>query len=289
MDNLDTYRGLGADELERQYNPRVAVPGYADNLARHKAASEAARARLKPKLDVPYGGGPKATLDIFAPAKAAGAPIQLFFHGGYWRNLDKSDFSFIAEPLVAAGAVVAMVNYALCPAVSLDHVVAQTVESIVWMARHAAAHGGDPGRLYVAGNSAGAHLAAMALTYDWRRENLPADLIKGGVAITGIYDIAPVIDTSVNADVKLTAASAWRNSPMFRPLRPGTRLVIAVGAKETAEWRRQAVDYAAVAGANGARVSFHEIPGANHFSITETLADPSSTLTRATLAQMGLA
>ncbi|MBM3596783.1 MAG: alpha/beta hydrolase [Alphaproteobacteria bacterium] len=288
-----TYRGMPVEELERQYNPRIAVPDYADYLERHKATSAAVRNTLKPRLDIRYGEGPKSTLDIFRPTSAksasGGLPIQLFFHGGYWRNLDKSDFSFVAVPLVAAGAMVVVVNYDLCPSVSLDEVVAQAYASIAWTARHAAEHGGDPARIFISGNSAGAHLVAMAAAREWRRDGLPSDLIKGAAAITGIFDIAPVLDISVNADIRLDAASAWRNSPMYRPPRAGLRLLVAVGANETAEWKRQSIDYAALARAAGAEVTFMEIPGANHFSISEPLADSAGTLSRAIIGQMGLA
>ncbi|MBM3571259.1 MAG: alpha/beta hydrolase [Alphaproteobacteria bacterium] len=286
---VTTYRGQPAEELERQYNPRIAVPNFAEILARHQSSSAAARALLEPKLDVRYGPGPKATLDLFKPTRADLAPTLLFFHGGYWRNLDKSDYSLVAPPLVAAGALVILVNYDLCPTVSLDHVVEQTYESIAWTARHAVSLGADADRIYVAGNSAGAHLAAMAAARDWRCDGLPVDLIKGCVAITGIYDIAPVLDISVNADIRLDGGGAWRNSPMFRPPRPGSHLVVAVGAEETSEWQRQAVDYAAVARANGVEVFFDQVAGANHFSITENLNDRNDRLVRATLALMALA
>ena len=173
-----TYRNLPPETLELEFNPRATARNIDERLAASAAASAETRARLDCVLDVRYGPGEKETLDIF-PAASPGAPVQLFIHGGYWRAMDKSDYSFIADVFQPAGATTVVINYDLCPAVTLDTIVEQSNRSIAWTWRNIADHGGDPDRLYVSGNSAGGHLTAMALAHDWTADGLPADVIKG--------------------------------------------------------------------------------------------------------------
>ena len=220
------FLGYRQEELERQFNPRVAVPNHGEQIAARSEASARVRERLKAELDLRYGPGPKETLDIF-PAAVDSAPVQLYVHGGYWRANDKSDVSFMAEPLVAAGATVVLINHDLCPDVGVGDIVEQVRRAIAWTYRHKAEHGGDPDQIYISGNSAGAHLCAMALAHDWEAKGLPADLIKGATLITGVYDLEPVLHISVNQDVRLDPEAARRLSPMFlpprRPLPPRNR------------------------------------------------------------------
>ena len=178
-----TYRNLSPEALELEFNPRAVARNLDERLAASAAASAETRARLDCVLDVRYGPGENETLDIFPAASAGsdrGAPVQLFIHGGYWRAMDKSDYSFIADVFQPAGATTVVINYDLCPAVTLDTIVEQSNRSIAWTWRNIADYGGDPECLYVSGNSAGGHLTAMALAHDWEAEGLPADLIKGG-------------------------------------------------------------------------------------------------------------
>ena len=141
------------EKLEAHLNPRLAVPDFADHLARYETMSAAARQRLEGKLDLPYGASPLERLDVF-PAATAGAPLHIFIHGGYWRALDKSQHSLVAEPLVAAGICTVLINYDLCPAVTLDRIVEQCGEAIAWTFRNAREFGADPARLTLSGHSA---------------------------------------------------------------------------------------------------------------------------------------
>ena len=282
------YAHLSDEEIEANYNPRTAVKGFETHLAEYLARSAAARERLGGRLDVPYGPTPLQTLDVF-PAAAPGAPINVFIHGGYWRALDKSDVSFVAEPLVAAGATAVSLNYDLCPAVTLDEVVAQVRAAVAWVWRHADELGGDRDRLFVSGHSAGGHLAVMALAHDWAgAEGLPRDAIKGVVSVSGIYDLAPVPRVSVNADIGLDGETARRNSPLLTPPDAVAPLLLAYGEHESAGWIRQSLDFHAECTAHGIDCALLEVSGVDHFSITYTLADPASPLCRAVLAQMEL-
>ena len=281
--------GVGDDELERHLNPRIAVPDFEAHLADYAARSARSRARLETVLDLPFGESPPERLDVF-PAAAAGAPVQVFVHGGYWRALDKSDHSFVAEALVAAGATVVSINYDLCPAVTLDRIVAQTRAAVAWTYRNIADYGGDPERLFLSGHSAGAHLAVMALLEDWpAAHGLPPDPIKGVTAISGVYDLAPVCRLSVNADIRLTAEMAARNSPTLHPPRRALPMLLAVGAEEPAGWIAQTTGYRRAYEASAGPAGFLEIPGRNHFSVLYDLADPDTALCRAVLEQMSLA
>ena len=215
-----TYRNLSPEALELEFNPRATAKNLEERIAAGAAASAAARARLDCVLDVRYGPGEKETLDIF-PAADPGAPVLLFIHGGYWRAMDKSDYSFIADVFQPAGATTVVINYDLCPAVTLDTIVEQSNRSIAWTWRNVAGYGGDPDRLYVSGNSAGGHLTAMALAHDWTADGLPADVIEGAAPITGVFDCEPVLDITVNEEVRLDPEAARRLSPLRKPAAAG--------------------------------------------------------------------
>ena len=222
---------LSDAEINRQFMPRLAVPDHESWLAAHAELSETARRTLPCHLDIPYGETPLQKLDIF-PAARAPAPVQVYFHGGYWRALDKSTYRFMALSMAPAGIATVLVNYDLCPAVTLDDIVGQTIAAVAWVYRHGADHGCDPRRLYVSGNSAGAHLAAMALAQDWRAQGLPADLIKGACCITGIYDLAPVLRIDANAEIRLTARHG-------RPQQPAHAAAAGEAARDRRRRRRR--------------------------------------------------
>jgi arylformamidase len=280
---------LSDAEINRQFMPRLAVPDHETWLAAHAEMSEAARRTLPCRLDLPYGDTALQKLDIFPAARApTPAPVQVYFHGGYWRALDKSTYSFMALSMAPAGIATVLVNYDLCPAVTLDAIVGQTIAAIAWVFRNGAAYGCDPERLYVSGNSAGAHLAAMALAQDWRARGLPADLVKGACCITGIYDLAPVLRIDANAEIRLQPEMVARNSPLSLPLPAKPPVIVAVGADETPLWIKQSTDYAAMLRAQGVATELMIIPDAHHFSITRSLGDPEGVLPRAIRRQMGV-
>jgi arylformamidase len=278
---------LTDDEINRQFMPRLAVPDHEEWLAAHAQLGEVARQTLACHIDVPYGDSPLQALDIF-PAVRALAPAQIYFHGGYWRSLDKSTYRFMALSMAPSGVATVLVNYDLCPAVTLDDIVRQTIAAVAWVCRNGAAYGCDPRRLYVSGNSAGAHLAAMALAHDWTAEGLPADLIKGACCITGIYDLTPVLRIEANAEIRLKPEMVARNSPMSLPLPAKPPVIVAVGADETPLWIKQSTDYADMLRAHGVPTELMIIPRVHHFSITRSLGDPQGTLPKAIRRQMGL-
>ncbi|MEO8312160.1 MAG: alpha/beta hydrolase [Caldimonas sp.] len=280
--------GPSPEWLDAQYNSRARIPEHLAILREWDERSHHARASLACELDLAYGSTPSERLDIFTP-KASGAPVLVYLHGGYWRALDKRDQSFVAPPFVAAGAMVVLPNYALCPAVTVEHIVLQMVQALAWVWRHAAGHGGDPARIVVAGHSAGGHLAAMMLACDWPAvaPDLPADLVKSALAISGVFELEPLRHAPFLApDLNLDAASARRLSPALMPA-PRGRLVAVVGADESEEFRRQSAAIAAGWG-SGAVPVCEEVPARHHMNVLHELAEPSSRTHRLALQLLGL-
>ena len=272
---------------EAGYNVRRRHPDFEDYFAVWESESARVRDSLDCILDVRYGAGPNMTADLF-PAPAGGAPIQVFIHGGYWRAMDKDMHSFPAEGFVAAGAAAVSINYALAPAVTLDTIIEQCRTAFEWVADNAGRLNGDPDRIFVSGHSAGGHLTGTMLCTDWAARGRPADLVKGGTAISGVFDLAPIIETSINDDARLDAAAAARNSPIHNLPTTGVPLIAAVGAAETAAFIAQNRAFAEAWQARGFPATIMEIEDLHHFNVVLELGRPGSALTQAALAQMGL-
>jgi arylformamidase len=265
--------------LDAQYNNRARVPDHAKYLARCAEASALSRAQSPgAAFDLAYGTGPAETLDLF-PAAQPGAPILVFLHGGYWRSLGKGDFSFVAPAFNAAGATVVVPDYALCPAVTIEHICLQLVRAVEWLWRHAGDFGADPRRIALAGHSAGGHLAAMLLSGRWKQvaDDLPPQPFAGALSISGLYDLEPLRHTPfLQPDLRLTPASVARLSPAFFP-RPKGRLYTVVGALESEEFLRQNQLIRDVWGPTAVPVC-ETVPGRNHFDVLDSLVDPAGRL-----------
>ena len=255
------------EAFEAEYNIRRRHPESPQHYARYAADSAAARARLAGRLDLAYGNAPGERLDFF-PAAASDAPLLLFIHGGYWRALDKRDFSFIAPPFVAAAIAVALINYDLTPGVTVEEIVAQTQRGIRWIA-DAAELPFDRRRIVVAGHSAGGQLTAMALAAE------PALPIAAGIALSGVFDLVPLLKTNVNEQLRLDESRARRLSPQHQPRPDRAPALIAVGGGETAGFIGQSQDFAAALGLT-ARV----YPGLDHYTIMSAVADFASAVHR---------
>lgn len=273
--------------LDAQYDARAAIPDAAAVIARWAEASAVARdGSPAARLDLAYGDGPLRTLDVFpatatAPVIAAPAPVLVFLHGGYWRSRDKSEFSFVAPALNAAGAAVVLPNYALCPAASVEQAALDAAAALAWTWRHAASFGGDPGRIVVAGHSAGGHLAAMLLAARWAdvAADLPREPLAGALAISGLFDLEPLRHTTfLQPDLRLTPESVARLSPACFP-RPGTAapLYAVAGGDESEAFIAQTRRIRAAWGPGAVPVC-ETLAGANHLSVLNGLADPAARL-----------
>ena len=272
-------------ELETQYNARAAVPEHVDILEDWKRRSEALRARLPCRLDLAYAEGARCRVDLFT-VEPAGAPLHVYLHGGYWQRGERREFHFVAEGLCAHGVNVALVGYDLCPAVPIDAIVDQARRALAWLWRNADALGFDAGRIQVCGHSAGGHLAAMLMATRWPEvdADLPDEPIQSGLAISGLYALEPLVRTSINEAVGMSAADARRASPALLPRSARAPLALAVGECESAEFHRQA----RLLAERWPGAGMLEVPGANHFTVVESLAAGGVLLERA-LALIGRA
>lgn len=279
------YRGWDRAELDRQLNLRARWPEHAAFFARWAREGAAARAALNGHLDLAYGPTEGQRLDLFLPASArrGPAPLLAFIHGGYWQSLDKGDFSALARPFVESGIAFASLNYDLAPAVALPEIVAQVRRALVWLHGRVTRHGLDPARLFVAGHSAGGHLAALALATDWPalEPGLPADLVKGACSVSGVYDLEPLRLSYHQEILRLDPATVARFSPVRRvPARAGP-LICAVGAEETEEFLRQQDEFVAAWRARGGAARVVDLPDRHHFSAIDALGEADHPLFKA--------
>jgi arylformamidase len=281
------WDGLDPAEHERQYNPQVSVPDFKLCQVRREAPNAAARARLRCVPDIAYGPHPLHGVDVY-PAAAPGAPVHVFFHGGYWRMQDKRNFAFVAAALVDAGICAVVANYALCPAVTLDGVVDSAIRATEWTRQHIADHGGDPARITLSGHSAGAHLAAAVLATDWTARGHPADGVAGAVLLSGIYDPAPAALTSVDADIRLTPDLIARHDYERLPPRVRCPVWVVAGGLEPWHWIDQSFRYAHHLRRHGGDPGVVVSPGFHHFDIIDQYMDPASDVMRAVRAVAGI-
>jgi arylformamidase len=280
------YRNYDQAELDRQYTARTGAPDWEECVARMSAESARVRRELTTLFDVAYGPTAAEKLDIF-PAARTPAPVLVFIHGGYWRMLSKDDVSLYAETFVSAGVHFVAVNYALAPGASIDEIVHQNRTALAWVWHHAAEFGGDRDRIFVAGRSAGGHLVGMMLASGWRAQfGLPDDLIKGGCAVSGLFDLEPVRLSYVNEWARLDADSARHNSPMLHLPEVGCPLILAYGERETDEFKRQSEIYAEAWKSKGWICSLIELSGHHHFSSMESMNDSDDPVTSRLLANI---
>jgi len=273
---------------ESAYNPRLAVPEFASHFERWRRKAKEARDALSGYLDVPYGAHPMQKVDIFR-AKGQSRALLLFIHGGYWRALDKSDHSFVAAPFVDRGVTVALINYALCPAVHVQDIVLQVLQGCAWAYRNGNNFGAPDGKLFVAGHSAGGHLAAMTLAAQWPKfaPDLPNKIVQAGLSLSGVFDVEPIMHTpSINVDVRFTPGEVKRVSPASLPPATDAPLYTAVGGKEQEGFQHQheliRQRWKAVA------KDALPCPDDNHFTILDRFADRDSALFKGALRMMGL-
>jgi arylformamidase len=284
---------VAAPSLEGEYNIRARHPDHQTVRDGWATASARAKANLEWREDMRYGAEPRQTLDLF-PARAAASPLLIFIHGGYWRSNEKTNYGFIAEPVIAHGGAQANINYGLAPDYSVGEIIAHARDAVIWLYCNEAAGNFDRRKIYVAGHSAGGHsagghLAAELAATDWQAEDLPANVIQGITAISGLFDLAPLIETSINNELKLDRESARQFSPLFRLPRSGTALTVAVGGGETDEFLRQSRLYAEQCRVAGQDCELLSCADLNHYTVLSQLVDANAPLSQALLRQMGLA
>lgn len=266
-------------QIDAQYNPSLTLADPNAPGRHFVEMSQKARDTLRCTLDVPFGPTRAETLDIF-PAERPNAPVFVFIHGGYWRALSSKEFSSAALGLQARGITTVVINYALCPFVTIDEITRQTRAALAWVVRNIANHGGDPSRIGIGGHSAGGHLTAMALQTAWEEDyGLPQDPFAAALLFSGLYDIAPLRYSYLQPMIQLDEGVIRRNSPAFgvRPCK--TPVWITWGGDESSEFARQSTIYHQAWTVAGNTGELRAIPQTNHFTVIGGLEDPHSAVT----------
>lgn len=276
---------MAAIDYEAEYNLRARVPEHPEHFAQWARDAEDYRAETLKRgcaeLGLSYGDTPRQTIDLFLPDAGEGAPLALFIHGGYWRSLDPSMFSHMARGLNGRGFAVAVMGYDLCPIVTIADIIEQARRACVFLWQRF-------GRKFlVYGHSAGGHLTAAMVATDWQAlyPKAPPDLVPAGYAVSGVFDLTPLVSVSMNQDLRLDAEEARRVSPLFWPVAPGRLFDAVVGDEESGEFKRQSQTLEQTWYARKAETNYEVLPG-NHFVVIDPLTDPASAMV-ARLAQLG--
>ena len=264
-------------ELDQAYDQRPWAPTMDETLAANIAASEAARGRLPHEIGIPYGPTADEVVDVF-PAATANAPVHVFVHGGRWLRRIRPNNHFLAEPFVAAGVTFVALGFGVIPDVRLPVMVEQIRRGIAWLHANVKRFGGDPGRIHLSGHSSGGHLAAVLLTTDWPQFGLPADVLKSGLCISGMYDLHPVMLSARGDYLGLSADEIDALSPIRHLDRVRCPIAVAHGGRESPEFQRQAREFAKALGVAPIRLD-----EANHFEILGRLGRADGELARAAL------
>jgi arylformamidase len=286
------YRGFATQaDIDREYDVETMVPDFRPYAQHFIEESARARAELKARLDLRFGPTLDEYLDFF-PAERPNAPLLVFIHGGYWRMLSAKEFSLVARGPVSRGIAVAVTNYSLCPKVTIPEITRQSRAAIAWLRRHARELGIDADRIVVSGHSAGGQQVGMMLATDWAAEyGLPPDTLRGGLAISGLFDLEPLRFSWLQPAIQLDHEVIRRESPLHNIPTRAPPLVVTLGGDESSEFHRQSNEYlAAWQGAGLQGRALHQ-PGCNHFTAIDGFLDAGDPLvdTVANLAGVDLA
>ncbi len=272
---------LSVAEANREYDVRRLRADFDDVVKGWLARSAGFRAKADCSIDLAYGPRPREKLDIFFAPKRGG-PVVVYFHGGYWQRGDKSVYSFVAAPFVASGIDFALVNYNLCPDSSIPLITCQSEAAIAWLWREAGHLRLQRDRFNISGHSAGGHITGMMLATDWPGigADLPKDLVKSGVPLSGLYDLAPLRPTEINVAVKVDAKVAKTHSPML--LKPAGKapVLAALGGSETSQFHAQTDRFVEAWSGKGFKIEKLAEPGVDHFDLVNRLAEEDSLIFR---------
>jgi arylformamidase len=265
-------------DYEKEYDNRGRVPEHPEIFARWEREGEAFRAAIPDaELGQKYGPSPRQAIDLF-PAKNddSSTPLALFIHGGWWRSLEHSMFSQMAAGPNAKGVTVAVAGYDFCPQVSIATIIEQMRAACLWLWRK------HRKRIMVYGHSAGGHLAACMLAQEWRAfaPDAPVDLVPSAYVISGAFNLAPLVNISVNEDLRLDDVEVRRVSPLFWRVPAGRALDAVVGSLESSEFLRQSRTIVETWRRSMVQTRYEEIAGANHFTIVDPLSQAESAMTR---------
>jgi len=277
---MESYRGMSREELDREYRVTARIPDPRSVMSRITGESELFRQQHAGLLDLRFGPTVTEALDLFIPpCSIRRAPVHLFVHGGYWYQFPKVHWSMIARGLTKAGFLVAVCDYSLCPAVTVTEITRQVRGAVAWLYANIAAYGGDPGQIHLSGHSVGGQLATMAALAPWADTyGIPQDVVKSVLAISSVFDLRPIQQCYVQDFVKLSDHEVLTLAPQTNISRSATLLHCAVGDGETDEFVRQSVDFLAAWRSGGNQGEAEVLPGIDHLTILDQLAQPEGRL-----------
>ena len=258
---------MSREDLEREYSPSSCVDNFAELINAYGVRSRASEKQARVLKDLQYGEAACERVDVFPCEGASDRPLLIFIHGGYWQELSKNESTFAGADLAKNNIGYAAIDYEIAPAGAIDAMVSQCVRSIVWLRDNAERFGYSPQKLYLAGSSAGAHLAAMAMIRLQQDAGDCRSFLQGAILLSGVYDLRPIVDTYVNEPLKLDKERAIALSPQFADLAALPPVIISWGEHETDEFKRQSRDFAARCLESSLSVRSYETPGRNHFDI----------------------
>ena len=275
---MDLYKGMDAQTLEAEYNLVARRgPDFPALVERWLQRGESHRAASDARVDLAYGDGDREKLDFFSGGNPQG-PLLVYIHGGYWQRGDKSMYSFVSEAFIQHGVSVAVINYNLTPSVRIGEIAPQVRKAVAWCWHNTDDLGFAREKMFVMGHSAGGHLTAMMMATDWPAfdKALPADLVKAGIPISGVFELEPLVHTSLNEGPQMDIAEARRESPCIIPPLTDAPQLVVVGGAETSEFLRQSDDYVTQYSSPARKMERYDVPDADHFDELERLAEDDS-------------
>ncbi len=280
------YKTYTQQALDKAYDQsKWADHDFKNTISGYATDSAIARESYKP-VTVAYGSGPRSTLDIFSLPGAKALPVMVFIHGGAWKSLSKDDASAPAPTFIREGVIYIALDFPNIPEATLPQMVQHCREAMAWIYKNIANYGGDPEKINVSGHSSGGHLAATLLTTDWQSYQMPKDLIKSGLLISGIYDLKPAMLSSRGAYLKLNAQEVHDYSPIDKLANLRAPVTIVFGEKESPEFKRQAEAFVAALEQRNAKPQLIRVANRDHFKVLNELNDPSSAIALAAIKQI---
>ncbi|MBT5074058.1 MAG: alpha/beta hydrolase [Kordiimonadaceae bacterium] len=285
---MKPYHNMDHETLEREYSPSSCIDDIMVFINEYETESENARDLLKQSMqrDIKYGPEDRSYFDMFLPEGDGPHPIHIFIHGGYWQLLSKNESAFAAPNFIDHGVIFIALDYTLAPEASLHEIVDQVRRGIISILKNADKFGGDADNITISGSSAGGHLVAEVISTDWQKYGFDKCPLKGALAISGVFDLEPLVKTYVNDPLKMTLNDAHALSPLLHIPDQTCPIAFSVGENETSEFHRQTAEYMKACAEKGIETSYIESPVVNHFDIVMNLNKKDSPLFQAVLGQI---
>jgi arylformamidase len=263
VQSFPDWHQMDRQTLDDSYDNHKAIPESAAMFSVWTERSKIFRSTHPQYLDIPYGPLEREKIDYFSAG--LNTPVVIFIHGGFWQQYSKNDFAFLAESYLRQGISVAMVDYPIAPQANMDQIVTSSENAVQFIGRHVSEWGGNPENVVLSGWSAGGHLAITSMN---------GMTIKAVIAVSGIFELEPLIGTFLNKNLQMDLETAKRNSPILHLPKDKTPIYLFVGDSELSEMRRQSYDFADKLKVNQYPVVLTNIPGKNHFTMLEQFEFP---------------